>query len=187
MQQLRKGDEQAAFVIFERYSRRLAGLARLHLQGILANKVETEDVLQSVFRSFFLRNRQGQFQLDSWDSLWSLLTVITLRKCRKQYVYFSAACRNVGREQHQGFCDETSEQACLTIAREPSPDESAALVELIEQLLASQSTRDRQIVELALQGFVPSEIGEQVKCSQRTTERVLKRVRSYLEDMIDQS
>ena len=36
--------------------------------------------MQSVFKSFFVRQGQGQFELDNWDSLWGLLVRITLRK-----------------------------------------------------------------------------------------------------------
>ena len=54
MRRLQSGDQDAAFKIFQDYSGRLAGLARTRLQGALAAKVDPEDVLQSVFRSFFL-------------------------------------------------------------------------------------------------------------------------------------
>ena len=40
-----------------------------------------EDVMASVFKSFFRRHAEAPFDLSSWDSLWSLLTLITLRKC----------------------------------------------------------------------------------------------------------
>lgn len=37
--------------------------------------------MQSVFRSFFVRHRNGQFELGAGDNLWSLLDMITVRKC----------------------------------------------------------------------------------------------------------
>ena len=48
----------------------LIGLARSHLGGVIRQKVDPEDVVQSVFRSFFQRNAQGNWNLDDWDSLW---------------------------------------------------------------------------------------------------------------------
>ena len=42
-------------------------------------KVDPEDVVQSAFRSFFTRQAAGQFDVASWDDLWGLLVVITVR------------------------------------------------------------------------------------------------------------
>ena len=185
MVRLQSGDQDAAFKIFQDYSNRLAGLARKRLQGALAAKVDPEDVLQSVFRSFFLRQQAGQFQIDGWDSLWSLLTVITMRKCGKQLDYFHAACRNVGRETSPPQNDDESYAACLAIATDPTPQESASLIETIELILSELSDRDRQIAELTFQGTSPAEISEVVKCSERTVERVRARLQQKLMSMIE--
>ena len=69
---LRNGDEAASAEVFERFTGRLIALARSRLDQRLQGKVEPEDVLQSVSRSFFVRQRDGKFSLDGWDSLWSL-------------------------------------------------------------------------------------------------------------------
>ena len=95
---LRAGAPDAAGEIFRRFARRLIGLARLHLDARLRQKIDPEDVMQSALKSFFIRHAGGAFDLDSWDSLWSLLTVITLRKCGHKLEHFQAACRDVRRE-----------------------------------------------------------------------------------------
>src|SRR6266478_2806061 len=78
MTRLRADDSMAATNLFRRYSRRLIGLARTRLQGEMKRKVDPEDVMQSVFRSFFRRHADGKFELEGWDNLWSLLACITL-------------------------------------------------------------------------------------------------------------
>lgn len=70
--------------VFRRFAGRLVGLARARLDQRLPTKVDPEDVVQSAFRSFFVRCADDRFDLGSWDSLWSLLTVITVRKCAGQ-------------------------------------------------------------------------------------------------------
>lgn len=60
---LREGDEGAAEEIFREYSARLIALARSRLGDRLRAKVDPEDVLQSVFRTFFLRYAGGQYDL----------------------------------------------------------------------------------------------------------------------------
>ena len=81
MADLRAGDQAAAAAVFRRFATRLAGLAGAKLDARLRGKVDPDDVLQSVYRSFFGRHAAGQFDFDGWDGLWSLLTTITVRKC----------------------------------------------------------------------------------------------------------
>src|SRR4051812_14113370 len=94
MARLRAGDQDAAARVYQHFARRLIGLARSRLDGLMRRKEDPEDVVQSVFRSFFARQAGGQFDLDDWNSLWSLLTVITLRKCGHRVEYFRAARRD---------------------------------------------------------------------------------------------
>jgi DNA-directed RNA polymerase specialized sigma24 family protein len=49
-------DEQAARENFDRFARRLIGLARTRLDRRIRQKIDPEDVVQSVFRSFFTRH-----------------------------------------------------------------------------------------------------------------------------------
>jgi RNA polymerase sigma-70 factor (ECF subfamily) len=187
MTRLRDGDEGAAFEVFHEYSRRLAGLAKTRLQGPIAAKVDPDDILQSVFRSFFQRQRDGRIEVDSHEALWNLLAVITLRKCGKQFDYFEAACRCMNREITSAAASEgdTWFGGCEAIARDPTPEESARLEETLQALLAELAPRDRAIIERVLAGATPAEISEEVHCSERTVERVRARFHDRLESLLD--
>src|SRR5262245_45829842 len=77
MARLRTGDNDAATRVFNQYSNRLIALARRRLDPQILQKVDPEDVLQSVFRSFFRCQAAGQMDdLESWDNLWGMLVVI---------------------------------------------------------------------------------------------------------------
>jgi RNA polymerase sigma-70 factor (ECF subfamily) len=180
---LRRGDEEAAGQLYTRYAGRLIALACSRLGGPVRRKLDPEDVVQSALNSFFQRQRRGQFELADWDSLWSLLVTITLRKCGHKVEYYRAACRDVGREEAPlGGGD--SVRAFEALARDPSPSQAAALVELTEQILTSfRDPRERQIFLLALDGRRSEEIGHEVGLTQRTVQRVLARTRSRLERM----
>jgi RNA polymerase sigma-70 factor (ECF subfamily) len=183
MTRLRSGDESVATEVFHRFARRLIGLARRKLDLLPAAKVDPESVVQSAFRSFFVRNAEGQFDLDDWGSLWSLLAQITLRKCGHKIEYFHADRRNFQREAAPPTVSAGSDDsihACEAIARDPTPDEAAILSETVEQMLQGLKERERDIVLLKLQGFSMIEISEKVECSERTVERVLKRIRERL-------
>src|SRR6186997_3222711 len=95
---LRCRDDRAAADVFRRFSQRLIALARTRLDERVRGKVDPEDVLQSVCRSFFARQLDGQFELVNWENLWSLLTLITIRKCANQNHHYRAECRDVARE-----------------------------------------------------------------------------------------
>jgi RNA polymerase sigma-70 factor (ECF subfamily) len=146
-------------------------------------KVDPEDVAQSVFRSFFARQADGQFVLEDWDGLWGLLTRITLRKCHRQCERFTAGRRDVRREVSAPSPAAGCGVAWEAIAREPTPSDAAMLTELVDALMRPLDERERRILELRLQGYAVPEIGEAVGRTERTVHRVLERVRQRLERM----
>jgi RNA polymerase sigma-70 factor (ECF subfamily) len=183
MARLKAGDEDAAAHVFHRYRHRLIALARSRLDHHIGPKVDPEDVLQSVFRSFFTRHVDGKFELEDWDGLWSLLTLITVRKCHRQYERFQTGRRNVQREVPPQTADPAGNSWEQVIARDPTPAEAAILAEMVEQLMRSLEWRERLMLSLRLQGYTVPEISAQVERTERTVRRVLERVKKQLEQM----
>jgi RNA polymerase sigma-70 factor (ECF subfamily) len=177
---LRGGDPDAASAIFRRFAQRLIGLARLHLDARLRRKVDPEDVVQSALKSFFVRHAGGEYDLHSWDSLWSLLTVITLRKCGHKLEYFQAACRDVRREAVPDT-DGDASAPWEALAREPRPEEALELAETVAELFRGFDPEHRQILELILQGRSIVEISDQLGSSERTVYRRLERIKLQLQ------
>src|SRR5262245_19251821 len=85
---------EAARALFERFTRRLIGLARSQFDARLRHKIDPEDIVQSAYKSFFLRYGEGALAAEGWDGLWGLLTLITLRKCADRVRYHRAECRD---------------------------------------------------------------------------------------------
>jgi RNA polymerase sigma-70 factor, ECF subfamily len=179
---VREGDDEAAEVIFHRFVDQLAAQASRHLSPAVRRRVDAEDVVQSVYRTFFKRVRQGEFQLDHWGSLWGLLTRITVRKC-------AHAGRGKNRPRESSFTpagDSSVSQNDLdwkALAREPSPAEAAALNDVLDKLLDPLRESHRAIVNLTLEGYTQDEIGKRVGCSERTVRRVITQVQSDLEKL----
>jgi RNA polymerase sigma-70 factor (ECF subfamily) len=184
MARLRTGDNDAAAQVFNRFANRLIELARRRLAPQIRQKVDPEDVLQSVFRSFFAHQAAGQvINVESWDSLWSWLVVITMRKCGKRTDYFYSASRDVNRElPAEAYADACSPDSGKS-SDEPTPSEAAMLTETVEQLMSRLEGRHRQILSLILQGYSVREISLQVGCTERMVYRVLERVKQMLEEM----
>jgi RNA polymerase sigma-70 factor (ECF subfamily) len=180
MERLRTGDQHAAARVFEEYAGRLVALARARLGAALRSKVDPEDVMQSAFKSFFLRQTTGQWRLENWDSLWGLLAQITVRKCGHRVEYFHAACRNIDRETGRSSASDDSTVEWEAAARDPTPEEAAILAETVERLMKELGSRDRQILALTLQGYGIRDLSATLGCTERTVYRVHVFLRSRL-------
>jgi RNA polymerase sigma factor (sigma-70 family) len=181
MARVRAGDEVAETVVFRRYVRRLIALAAKQFDAHLRDQADVENVVLSAYKSFFLRHRRDEFDLDGWDSLWSLLVVITLHKCSHRRNHIRADRRDVRRVVHSVGRDG---RAPWLTDRAPTPVESAMLTETVEQLLSSMDSADRGIVEQILAGYTANEIAERLDCSERTVRRVRQRAKLRLERSI---
>src|SRR5271163_1354147 len=81
IQLLEAGEDAAARAIWERYFRRLVGLAREKLRGAARRVADEEDVALSVLDSFCRGLEEGRFpNLQDRDKLWKVLVLLTARK-----------------------------------------------------------------------------------------------------------
>jgi|SRR5579863_857422 len=178
---VRDGDEDAAAVIVLRFVDRLVAHAHRHLAPSIRRRVDAEDIVQSVYRTFFRRVRKGEFRLEHWGSLWGLLTRISLRKCAR------AGRRNNPRETSLTVaCDAPMSDFGLSweaLAREPSPAEVAMLNDIIDTILGPLRESHREIVKLTLEGYAQREVAKRVSCSERTVQRVIARAQVNLEKL----
>ena len=183
MNRLRTGDDAAAAEVFRRFTDQLIHLARRQLDSGTLGKTDPEDVVQSVYRSFFTRYQAGQFDIETWNELWGLLTTITLRKCVNRVEYFQARCRDVRREVDCPAAAEGSGVSWEALDREPMPFEAAVLAETVEQVLQGTAAVERPIVQLSLQGYTALEISSHLHRSERTIRRVRERLKKHLHQL----
>lgn len=172
------GDQEAAGELFLRYAERLLALARSRLSAKLSRHVDPEDVVQSAYRSFFVGARDGRFVLRQSGDLWRLLVAITVHKLQKQVERHAAGKRDLGKEPHDQDGSWTLQDEIL--AREPTPEEAAALADTLEHVLKGLEPRQRRMVEMRLQGYELEEIAKSVRRSERTVRRVLDQVKMGL-------
>ncbi len=175
---LRRGDDAATRELLSRFSVRLAALARERLGGRLGMRGDADDVVQSVMRTFFRQVGEGQLELRDWASLSGLLSLLTLRKCQRQAARHTAARRDVRIEVSLDGGDGRMD--VVVPDREPTPDEVAVFNDLLEWLLDGLADRDRRAVELIAAGTGLAETAESLRCSRRTVQRTLARVRQRL-------
>lgn len=176
---VRAGDDAAAEVMFLKYAEQLARLAEQNLSQRVARRVDGADVVQSVFRTFFVRAERGEFHISSSAELWKLLVQITLNKARQQGRRNSAGLRDVRRES-----DESGLLPAVPDSQ-PSPEEALILNDVIEQALGklpeSQRPTYEKLIELKLADYSNDEIATQLGIVRRTVERMLNRLQGAFE------
>ena len=81
---IKHADQSAAQQVFDRYTHRLVGLAYKNLSQRMQRRVDAEDIVQSVYRSFFQKAQEGRFTVERTGDLWKLLAAITIAKVKGQ-------------------------------------------------------------------------------------------------------
>lgn len=186
VQRFRQGDERAADELFRRYVGRLTALAQSRLSARMSRRIDADDVVQSVYRSFFVHARDGAYSLEESGDLWRLLVVITLNKLRSQVEHHKAGKRSISVEQ-SGTGNGSLRLQPEAMAHDPSPAEALAVVEEVETLMQGLTPVHCQMLELRLQGYRLEEIASQVNRSERGVRRLLDKIKDRLSQRLAES
>jgi RNA polymerase sigma-70 factor (ECF subfamily) len=170
---LRGGQQQAATDLYQRYAHRLRALVRARCSPQLARRLEPDDIVQSVFRRFFHRVLQGDYDVPPGEELWGLFLVIALNKIRTEEAFHRAGKRDVR------LATDTADPGQLA-----AHDASAILQLCVEDALGQLPPLHRSMVELRIEGHEVAEIAKQTGRSKRTVERILQDVRSRLREIL---
>jgi DNA-directed RNA polymerase specialized sigma24 family protein len=175
--QLRSGDEGAAGKLWERYFRRLAGLARKRLQDVPRLPADGEDVALSAFHSLCAGLEQGRFpEIADRDSLWRLLVTITARKARQLVRDQCRQKRGGGQAVHEP--DEAAGLEQL-LSREPTPEFAVEVAEQCRLLLAKLGDEElRAIAVWKMEGAASEQIAARLGKALSTVERRLRLIRT---------
>jgi RNA polymerase sigma factor (sigma-70 family) len=171
------GDDEAARMIWERYSPRLTSLARQRLPVWLRHIVDGGDLANSVFGDFILGLRQGRFpDLDDRDDLWALLACMTARKAINE---IESALRQ---KRPPPWMNQPLNDAL--VATEPEPDLAVMAAEQFERLLELLRLKDEILERISLwkfEGYTHQEIASRLGCSCRRVARKLELIRMIWE------
>lgn len=171
---LRQGDEAAAARVWQRFVPRLLGLARRTLACHPRLAGLADDVVQSVFASFFHRARAGRFTLQGRDDLWNLLAVMTVRKARRTILHETADKRGGGQVRNEAAAPLEEASANLAASTPPASPECDLIA---EELLTRLPAELRTVAVLRLMGHTNREIAAQLDWTVRKVERKLQLIR----------
>lgn len=191
VQRLRSPDsrerDEAARIIWERFSPRLLAMVRRHLDNRIRRREDEQDVLQSVYATFCAGQLSGKASPASREELWKLLARITMCTVVNTAHRHLAARRDVRRERSDAY--ESPDSGALfprwmldhVDRSQPSQEEMVVVLEEVERLLALLTTDLRTIVGWKLEGFTNAEIASMLGRSVRTVELKMQDIRECIE------
>jgi RNA polymerase sigma-70 factor (ECF subfamily) len=181
LRRIQQGQSDASTTLYLRYAERLLSIAAAQASPALAQRVDPEDIVQSVFRTFFRRVQLGQYSVPEGEELWKLLLVIALNKVRASGSFHRAAKRDVKRTAVGGVYD-------LAVESKSGRDEAAlnVLRMVVEDMLQDLPEAHRKIIEMRIEGHEVNEIATVVQRSKRSVERELQEFRKRLQSALNE-
>lgn len=177
LRRYRRGNQAAASLLYQRYARRLRVLVQSKSAADLASRLDPEDIVQSVFGSFFRGVSRGTYDVPASEELWHLFLVITLNKIRAKGVFHRAAKRDV---RQTVICDIDRFSFDIN-----SNESACALLKLaVEDVLDRLPAQHKLVVQLRMEGNEVAEIAEITGRSKRSVERLLQECRQRLSKLL---
>jgi RNA polymerase sigma-70 factor, ECF subfamily len=175
LRRVREGQPDAATTLYLRYVEHLQALVRRQTSAQLATRLDTEDIVQSVFRTLFRRVVQNHYDVPAGEDLWRLILVLALHKVRNVARYHRSEKRDV---QRTISMDQLSSMAEISSSRDEAAVQLLKMV--IDEMAAEMPEGSRQIIELRVEGYEVSEIAERTGRAKRSVERVLQQFKEQM-------
>jgi len=186
IRQLGTANDDAAAQLWGTYESRLLSLAAAHLSKAVRRVSDPEDVVASVFESFFERAAQGALPPDAnRDDLWRLLSTIVQYKAASHTRREMRQKRGGGRRVDAVSSDGERDWLAESPANDLPPDAAAEVRETIDGILSILDEQQREIIRLKLEGYLDREIATRLGVSVPTVERRLRLIRSQWRNWSD--
>ncbi len=176
---VKSGDSVAANRIWEHYFDRLVRSVRGRLYGQNRAVSDEEDIVLSVFNSFYDAAEQGRFpDLSDRDNLWQLLLRMSARKVIDKRRRDRRQRRGGGAKIHSLDNGGDNETVLEAVGDEPSPEMVLMMQESVEQFFSHLGVGQlRELAGAKLEGYSNAELARRFQCSERTIERRLHLIR----------
>jgi RNA polymerase sigma-70 factor (ECF subfamily) len=180
IRRVRAGNQDAATELVQRYEQSIRRAVRFRLaDSRLVRVLDSMDICQSVFASFFVRTAAGQFDIEDPDQLLKLLVAIARNKLARQVRNQQRQCRDYRRIE-AGELDEAQFAGADT-----TPSQIVAAEELLTKADRLLSDEERKLRELRKEGLDWATISEQLGSSPEALRKKLARAMDRVAHELD--
>ncbi len=152
---VRQGDEEAARILVQTYETEIRAEIRARFRDRRLRRIlETMDIFQSVFATFFTRVALGQYDAEHPAELLRLLVRITRSKVIDQHRRQSAARRDYRRVESLNDDESAAESP------DTDPERQLAVADLVQRIRDRMSENERKVVDLRLAGRSWDEVAQ---------------------------
>jgi RNA polymerase sigma factor (sigma-70 family) len=179
IQRVRGGCPAAKEELYRRYGDAVRRVVSRKLRRELRRQLDSVDVAQSVWASFFLGD-PGRYCFSDADSLVAFLVRVASNKIVDQARYQFAQARDVRRErslEEPGAADGMDPVGNVLPDRTHTPSQYAMAGERWRTLTHNLSDRHVRILELLRAGHSQTDVAREVGCDPETIRRLLDRLR----------
>ena len=179
LERFQRGQDDAATQLYLRYAERLHALTAAQVGPDLKTRLDPEDIVQSIFRTFFRRAAAGEYEVPEGEELWKLFLVIALNKVRSIGIHHHRAKRD-SRQTTGGTAFEAA------VSRRHGYDSNSLTIlrMVIDDALAGLPKSQREVIALRIEGHEVNEIAERVGRARRSIERILQDFRQRLSERL---
>jgi RNA polymerase sigma-70 factor (ECF subfamily) len=178
LRRLRGGEEAAWTELVQQYEPLIRRAVRFRVDSRLRRVLDSADICQSVFRSFFVRVALGQYELESPEQLQQLLVTMARNKLANR-VHHEQAGRRDHRRVTAGKAGELR-----AVAPGSSPSDQVAAKELLQETRRRLSPAARRVLELRDQGLdwaaIAAELGGSPEALRKAFDRAVHRIARQL-------
>lgn len=169
LEQLGRGEGEAAEALFRAYTPYLRAVVRRQLGEHLRPTCDSADVVQSVWVQVVRRLRSEGWQVASEAQLRGLLATIARRRLVNR-------ARKGGAARRAEVSADSAEWAEGPADRAPTPSQEVAADDLWEKMLDACPPEHRQVLRLRREGLLLNEIAERTGLHEGSVRRILRRV-----------
>jgi DNA-directed RNA polymerase specialized sigma24 family protein len=183
LRRIKEGNQEAARLLWNRYSSALHRLARNRYPQALNAVANEEDLVQSVFRALWSGAAVGRWDaVQNRTELWWLLLAITRHKALKRQTYNTRLKRNeptVSFHEQGPSTPGGDEGPPLDVAGDEPPPELILLLQEEQDRLLTTLRDDvlRSIAVWKLEGYTHAQIAGKLGVTPRTVIRKLNLIR----------
>jgi RNA polymerase sigma-70 factor (ECF subfamily) len=179
VERVRLGDDDALAELMQRYEAEVRLTARLLLGRALRPHLDSVDLLQSLYHSLLVGLRDKKIELGTPQQFLGLAVTIVRRKVARHW-------RHIQRQQRIEPQTGETEAVADLITNVPSPEvdpaETAQFNDSIAHLCSKLDDKERQLVELRLQGYSTAEVARQLGLDPDVLRVRLSRLRRRLRE-----